>query len=97
MGMISDISLTSVIVQNASHLFADISGEVVLLNVALGEYFGFNEVASDVWRRLSAPVQVADLCAALSSEYEIESSVIEQDVQTLLAQLADKGLIEVLQ
>ncbi|RIA34841.1 coenzyme PQQ synthesis protein D (PqqD) [Ectopseudomonas oleovorans] len=85
----------STVARNPSVLSAEVSGELVLMSVSCWHYFGLNSVASDIWKRLSSPVRVDELCQALASEYEAETDVIRQDVLELLNKLASRELIEV--
>lgn len=75
-------------------LAADVGGEFVLMSVEQGKYFGLDEIGSEVWRRIEQPVGVAQLCAALASEYDGEAAVIERDVIALLQQLGEHDFLE---
>lgn len=89
------ITLSSVAVRSDKPLAAEVDGEVVLMSVSDGLYFGLNAVGSDIWRRLAQPTRLADLCAALAAEYESDPAQIERDVLALMGQLADRQLLEV--
>ncbi len=88
------ITLDSRVRWSRNHLAADVSGEVVLMSIQRGAYYGLDGVGSGVWRRLSEPVAVADLCAALAAEYEADPDVLRRDVLAFLAALAEEGLVE---
>lgn len=89
------ITLSSVAVCSDAPLTAEVDGEVVLMSVSDGMYFGLNTVGSDIWRRLAQPTRVADLCAALSADYEGDAAQIERDVLTLLTKLVERQLVEI--
>ncbi|WP_042699145.1 PqqD family protein [Azospirillum sp. B506] len=74
-------------------LAADVNGEVVMMNAALGEYYGLNPVASDIWRRLDRPTVVADMVRDLVDSYEGDPAVIEADLLSLFDGLQAKGLL----
>ena len=71
----------------------EVGGEMVLLDLASGTYFGLGAVGSRVWEQLSqgeaSLAQLADLVAA---EFDAPRDVIEQDLAELLGQLVDKQL-----
>ena len=73
---------------------SDVGEELVLMNVERGEYYGFNKVAAQIWRRLAEPVTVVNLVEALAAEYSGDPAAISADVQALLEKMADKGLLE---
>jgi hypothetical protein len=72
-----------------------IDGEVVLMNLDRDRCYGLGKTGSDVWRRLSSPIQVSSLCSDLETEYEASPGEILVDVLSLLKELAAEDLIEV--
>lgn len=89
------VAPTSTVVQSREPLSAEVDGEVVLMSVEQGRYFGLDAIGADVWRRIGSPVRVSDLCVALAADYDGASDVIERDVLDLLRRMAGRGLIEV--
>jgi Coenzyme PQQ synthesis protein D (PqqD) len=77
------------------HQAAEVDGEVVLLNLSDGHYFGLDEVGSTVWRFLEVPISVDKLCAALQTRYIGPKDKIVQDVLVLLEDLHEHGLLKV--
>jgi hypothetical protein len=95
MGSEPTITPSSVVVWSDGPLAADIDGEVVLMSVADGLYFGLDTIGSDVWRRLAQPVRLADICADLTARYDAEPGLIERDVLELIAKLHARQLVEI--
>lgn len=87
------LSAQSVVEWQPGPLAADIGGEVVLMSVERGNYFGLDDIGSEIWRRLERPVRVADLVAGLATDYDADLATIERDVLALLQDLARHGLI----
>ena len=74
----------------------EVAGEMVLLDLVSGMYFGLDPVGSRVWARLSdSPAGLSDLADVVEAEFDAPRDVIEQDLVRLLEQLAEKGLVEV--
>lgn len=72
----------------------EVAGELVLLDLASGLYFGLNPVGSRVWQHLAeGPCSLAELCDRIEAEYDAPRAQIERDIVALAAQLADKSLI----
>lgn len=94
--MLGDAALTkdSILCRSTGPLSAEVDGEVVLMSIDQGNYYGLNDIGSDIWRRLEQPVRVADLVAGLAADYAGDPAVIEHDVVELLAKLLDNGLAE---
>lgn len=96
--MVNELTITpsSVVVWCQEPLSAEIDGEIVLMRITDGLYFGLDTVGSDVWRKLAHPVKIADICTSLAERYEAAPGVIEQDVLELISKLYERQLVEVL-
>lgn len=84
---------TSVVTRGGGFIEAEVDGEVVVLNVDRGVCYGFNEVATRVWRLIAEPRRVADVCATLVCEYVVDQGTCEQQVLGLLEELHAEGVI----
>lgn len=91
----SPLTLQSRVRWSRDHLAAEVAGEVVLMSIERGSYYGLDGVGSGVWRRLAAPTVVADLCQALSELYEADRATLDRDVLSFLQSLAAEGLVEI--
>lgn len=74
---------------------ANVAGELVVLGVDKGGFFGFNQVGNRVWPYLERPIRVADLCETLFRQYRAPEAEIERDVILFLNDLARNGLLDV--
>lgn len=71
-----------------------VAGEMVLLDLASGQYFGLNPVGTRVWERLNeGPCSIADLSRLIESEFEAPYEQIERDIIELARDLAGRELI----
>ena len=83
------------VVRSRDILEAELDGEIVALDIAEGECYGFNTVASSVWRLLQSDTSVCEICASLEREFEVEPDVCEAEVTRILGEFASAGLVEV--
>ena len=74
-------------------VFRDLAGEAVILNLGTGMYFGLNAVGTQIWRLIGEGYSSEQLVTALLEEYEIDEGRVRKDLDTLLEQLTDAGLI----
>lgn len=78
------------------HVMArQVGDETVILDLASGAYFGLDPVGARAWELLAAQQTIAQTCATLLSEYEVQADVLERDVMQLLDTLLSKQLIGV--
>jgi len=75
-------------------LEAEINDELVALEPSQGSCFGFNAVATTVWRKLESPRTFADLRRELLSMYEVDESRCSIELQELLDRMVAEGLIQ---
>ena len=74
-------------------LEAELGPELMALDVEAGACFGFNSVATDVWRRLERPKSFAELKAALLEDYDVGDEQCSAELGDLLDNLEEAGLV----
>jgi len=79
--------------RQAELMEAELGNELVALDVEAGNCFGFNEVATSVWRVLATAMTFAQLQESLLAEYEVRPEKCRDELQELLDDMLDKGLI----
>jgi len=79
--------------QNA--IFQDIAGDGVILDLASASYFGLDGVGVRFWKLLQEDGSLRRAHDALLAEYDVEPSLLEKDLDALVAQLAEAGLVTV--
>jgi hypothetical protein len=89
------LSEFSTVVAANDQVSSDLGGEVAILNLRAGMYYGLDDVGARVWQLLQEPAVVGDIQATIAQEYEVEPTRAREDVLALLKQMADEGLIEV--
>ena len=82
------------LVRNEKILYAPVgSEEGVMMSIEAGRYYGLNAVASRIWELLETPQTVAQLCAHISEEFEIEAQSCEADVLAFSDSLINNGIV----
>ncbi len=76
-------------------LHQQLGEETVLLHLGTECYYGLDEVGSRVWQLLREHRALDPIVAALLSEYEVDETMLRGDLERLLDELADLGLIHV--
>lgn len=89
----STLSAQSIVVRRKDMLEATVDGDVVALDAEKGMCYGLDGVGSRIWILLAEPRRVADLCAVLVSEYDVDAAGCERDVLALLTEMHGEGLI----
>ena len=87
--------MSSSVVAANDQVSSDLGGEVAILHLKAGIYYGLETVGARIWSLIQEPRSVGEIRDILVSEYEVEPDRCESDLIALLQGLADEGLIEV--
>jgi hypothetical protein len=71
----------------------ELGGEMVLLDLEHGTYFGLDAVGARVWQLVTEGHSLKATCTAMLRDYAVAAEVLEGDVRELLATLVDKDLL----
>ena len=69
-------------------------GEVVLLHLKRGVYYALDQVGSRFWGLLQAGSDLDHARASLLEEYDVAPEQLGRDLDRLLEDLAEHGLVE---
>lgn len=68
--------------------------ELVLLNLDTECYFGLDEVGTRMWEVLTSTPSLAAARRALLDEFDVDAERLGRDLDRLVSQLSDHGLVE---
>jgi hypothetical protein len=75
-------------------VFRDLEGELVLLNLNTGVYFGLDPVGTAVWRLLDGSRSAAEIVTEMTTEYDVDPETCRADLDRFLENLRTNDLIE---
>lgn len=87
------IADATIISRSPSVLTAEVEGEIVMMSIEQGRYFGLDDIGSDIWNRIEPPCSFAALVDRLAADYEADRATIAADVQTLLGRMAAQDVV----
>jgi len=87
------LALQSRVVVSDEQVHTSLGDEAVILGLQDGVYYGLDAVGARVWSLLAAPRRVSEIVDLVTEEVEVGRERCEQDVLTLLGELADSRLI----
>lgn len=88
-----EITLETTVVRARDVLASPVDDELVMMNIEQGAYLSLDRVGADIWERLVEPQTVADLCAQLMQQYDVDQATCEADVLAVLNDMAENGLL----
>jgi len=88
------ISFASRVVVPDTVLFRELDGESVLLNLETESYLGLDAVGTRMWALFSTLPSIQAAYDTLLSEYDVAPEVLRRDVEALLDQMIEHGLVQ---
>jgi hypothetical protein len=89
----SRIADATIISRSPSVVTAEVDGEVVMMSIEQGQYFGLDDIGSVIWKRLDTPCAFADLIDRLAADYDADRASIAADVRALLETMAERDVV----
>ncbi len=74
-------------------LAAEVNGEIVMMSIERGRYFGLDDIGSDIWKRIEPPCSFGVLIDGLAAEYQADRATITNDVRQLLGRMAGQDVV----
>jgi hypothetical protein len=93
--MTRELSERSTIVAGKDQVSSDLGGEIAILDLASGVYYGLDTVGARVWELVQEPIEVTQIVETIIEEYDAVPARVQRDVLTFLQRLADEELVEV--
>lgn len=85
----------AIVVAADDQISCNLDGQAAILNLTSGTYYGLDEVGATVWELIASPRRVAEIRDAVLQCYDVDAAQCDRDLNTLLRDLANHGLIEV--
>jgi hypothetical protein len=90
------IDLTTVVAASSHQVAGALQeGDLAILNLKDGVYYGLNSVGSRIWALIQSPISVKQIRDTLLAEYDVDIDVCTRELIALLNNLSSKELIEV--
>jgi hypothetical protein len=92
MNVISD---NTMVMLNENVVSCELDGEVAILNMNNGVYYGLNPIGAVIWELIENSVNVAQIIALVLTEYDVEKDLCRRDIFELLEELLKNGLVKI--
>ncbi|MGE0494607.1 MAG: PqqD family peptide modification chaperone [Vulcanimicrobiota bacterium] len=84
---------TSIVTPSESVVATELDGEIVMMSVESGNYFGLDAIATDVWKLVDGQRSVAQIVDQLCQEYEVDGQECLDHVLELFERMHEQGVI----
>jgi len=86
--------ITKKYVRDPDLLSVDMDGDMVMLSIETGNYFGVSGVGPFIWELMGSPQTLGQLVDAVCAEFEVDAETASVDIETFLGNLRQNGMIE---
>ena len=87
------MNLNQTITLSPEVISQEVSGETVLLDLQSEHYFGLDEVGTRIWQLIKETDDLQTIYQTLLAEYAVPEERLQQDLDTLLAEISGLGLV----
>lgn len=88
------ISFAAKVVVSPDTLINVVGQESVLLNLKNEQYFGLDQMGTQMWQALATSDSIQAVYEKLLGEYDVSAEVLHRDLNNLLEKLLAHGLVE---
>lgn len=73
---------------------AEMDGDVVMMSVERGQYYGLGAVGGRVWELMERPISIGLIARTVSSEYAVDEAACLADILSFAADLVHNGIAQ---
>ena len=89
------LTLDSRLVRLPGLVASEMDGDLVMMSIQHGKYFGISGVGTRVWELIEQPVSVGQIVAVICQEFDISESTCRNDMLAFSAELLAHKVAEV--
>ena len=87
------MNLNQTITLSPDVISQEVSGETVLLDLESENYFGLDAVGTRIWQLIKENDDLQAIYDTLLEEYEVEEQRLQTDLETILGEITQLGLV----
>ena len=77
-------------------IWRDLGGDIVILNVETGVYFGLDGSGGQIWRELAKHGSIEKTFESLRQRFDAESDELRRDIDEMVNQFVQKRLVRLI-
>jgi hypothetical protein len=88
-----DMNLDQTVAFSERVISQEVSGETVILDLESECYFGLDDVGTRIWQLIRDRGELRAIYDTLLDEYDVEASRLRTDLEALISEACERGLI----
>ncbi len=90
----TNLTLNTCLTRDPDLVCAEMDGDLVMMSIENGEYYGIGGVGTRIWELLDQPTTIQQLVETIKTEFDIEEDRCRDDVLSFSEKLFELGLIK---
>lgn len=86
-------SVNTLVIRNPELITTEMDGDIVMMSIERGEYFGLGGVGSRAWALLAQPTCVDAMAQTICNEFAVDLATAQADLKKFVQELMDHGLV----
>lgn len=88
----SSLTVASKLVRLPDLVASEMDGDLVMMSIEHGSYFGISGVGTRVWALLKQPTSIAEISAEIGREFDVDAATCEADMLAFAEALLEHGV-----
>lgn len=84
---------STILKRGEKHVFNEVDGELVMMNIETGEYISMNSTGKAIWNLLENETSLENLLSSLEKDYDVDSEILSKDVLPFIEKLRKKDIL----
>ena len=85
--------VTDILNRSSNANYEKVGDEAIVINLSTGAYYSLNDTGTIFWELIDGRRTIADCARQIAREYEVEASLVEDDLLELAAEFKQEGLV----
>lgn len=73
----------------------DLDGEIGMMSIENGKYYGLDLIGSQIWSLIGSPNSIENMVNTLCKEYDVDRKTCEEDLLEFINKLIDEKLVRI--
>jgi Coenzyme PQQ synthesis protein D (PqqD) len=79
------------LIRSSDLVATEMDGDIVMMHISSGQYFGISGVGSRIWALLEHPITLDELISTIVNEYVVDEQTCRNDIQKFMQSLLEQG------
>ncbi|MCJ2189196.1 PqqD family peptide modification chaperone [Novosphingobium beihaiensis] len=82
-----------ILTRNPALVATEMDGEIVMMSVEKGAYYGLSGIGAQIWDALESPRTFDYLIGILRDQFDVDENTLRSDVHAFLLDMKSEGIV----